>query len=373
MANTYALHFHDAAGHYLGLLSSFVKLELARKENEPGAMVLTLDPNTDTRLFRIDGRVEVMRRVWGYKPYLEGECYWLIRNYEWGYDQNGEKSLIIEAEDAFSLLKRRICDYQQDDDEVPEWLNSDDLLKALVREQMGSLVADPARDWSAHLAVNADKSAGPLLQLSRNGAARRPLIDVMKEYADMSWANGTRLFYDISGTVESGLRFATYLGSRGVNHGMTSGAPRILSRSANNLLSSRMRMDYSGEATFVYTYGAGVGSGLETYASDPARIAVSPFGRIETVADAPSNLTNPNDVQGYADAALYRARPRRSFEGNYQEVENLLYGVHFGFGDIVVAQMDGVSMDVHVDAVSIVNQGGQDTVNIQCRNEVYIP
>ena len=131
----------------------------------------------------------------------------------------------------------------------------------------------------------------------------------------------------------------------------------IVSQEHYNRLEPSLTEDWEDEWNFVYATGQGEGDQrVVKTAQDDIRIGISPFNRREYVRDS-RQASIDESVQAEANAALEEGRPKRVFNGTISQTEGCIYGVHWEWGDIVTAEYDGLSIDCHVDAVTVTIDG----------------
>lgn len=105
-------------------------------------------------------------------------------------------------------------------------------------------------------------------------------------------------------------------------------------------------------------------------ASDPTRIAASPFGRIELWKDS-RNTEDATALQDEANATLRSRRPRQLFAGKVVDTPESAFGVHYNFGDFVTGEFDGSVFECRLDAfrLTVGQNGASETIDINLRVE----
>lgn len=360
-------------------LTKVIRCAYARGENDAGEMTLVLpDGWYDPSLFLPHSRFVVETWQPGQAPYADLDTVWFMVDGPF-YDlaDDGSEIVTVECQDAlgFVLSGHHVAANQYDADAY-KLDEADDMCKAVVREQMGTLAADTARDLSAYLGVAADTAAAPIIRL---GFERLPVLEALQKIAHASAeaATPTWLGFDVvlANPATGALEFRTYTGQRGADHRSPSGAagPVVLSAISGTLSRVRSGRAYRGAASVVYAAGESVGD-LKPVVSeqDDALIALSPFGRRELYVDtqAPDAAT----LQWEAKAALRRARPRQFLEARVQENAQALRGVHWNWGDRVTAEHRSETYDARVEKIGVTlepAQGGglRDTVEVLIRGE----
>ena len=353
----YAVIINDAFGNRLLVPNDWVTFELVRVENDVGALTLTLPGYYPRSLFKKDGLIEIWRQVGNGAPYLETETLWLQRRWRWTWNRTGSGVEILRRILCFDLnhlLRRRKVDYVAGSAQAAQRDEADDLLKAIAAQNLGASATDATRSWATYLDIQANATQAPVI---RKAFAKRTVLDVMQEIAQSSFEAGTYLAFDLmcksppnQGAFK--LEFRTYTGQRGVDHTFPGGNPPLLiGPEFGNLNNVEMDDDAEDEATRAIVAGSGQGAARQVARADDAgRQGESPFGLIEAYLDAFQSGTSLADE---ADALLRSREPRRTLTGDIEPTSGLLYGIHWNWGDLVTAQVDGESFDAHLRAVSI--------------------
>ena len=106
---------------------------------------------------------------------------------------------------------------------------------------------------------------------------------------------------------------------------------------------------------------------------DPtARVLASPWGRREAFHNASSSDVS-GAVQDEADAQLWAARPRLSFEGEIIETPVFRYGVEFSLGTLLTADTRGFSFECRMSNIHIsLGRDGGESIEIKVSQETVI-
>lgn len=343
--------------------NAYTRLELAYRERQIGTLTLDLPGLVDRGLLPVDGLVFVERSIDGAPPYLEGERAWLIQKASTFVGAQGRLSTRVVAVDGTDLLRRRIVDYDAGTSETDKTAAADNVMKAIVRENFVS-ATDTTRNLSSSLfSVDADLGAAPSIS---KAFTRREVLVVLQELAEAATLAGTYTTFDV---VWTGALFAfrTYTGQRGVDHSSTDRV--LLGPAYGNLTDAEDTLDASEEATRVIAGGQGEGADREIARADAtARQGASPYRLIEDFTNQ-NNTADPTQLADEADALLHLRRPRRVVSGTFIDTPGAQYGRHFGFGDLVVAEVNGVAVTCRVDAVHLTVAGGREEVDIRLRSE----
>jgi hypothetical protein len=363
------IRYRDPTGTpEIATFREFVRVEWSRKENEVGVLDIDLPPIYDLSLFKLDGRLEIWREVAG-RLFLEGETIFLLRDWQYA-TTSGQKTLHLKGFDANYLLgyngSGRIVPYN-DLAYIEKVDYCDDMMKAIVRENMGALALDTTRDLSTYLTVQVDRG---LAASSHKAFAQQCLLNIFQELATESLQRGTYLVFDIVYTGAAMLEFRTYVSQRGNDHRRTSDQPVIINQESNSLEEPVLDFDHADEVSFVYAGGQGTETLRPIYPlGDANRLGLSPFNRREQFVDA-SQTEDADQLETEARTALAAGRPKTVLTGRIVDTNNLLYGLHYGFGDVVVAEYDGYSFDAHLDIIHGVYENGVVVMDNHIRGEL---
>ena len=350
----YQIYYRTPEGDLLEIIQEFTKLEWARKENEIGAMSITMPRLLDKSVLRPDARLEIWRTAGG-RTSLVGNTVWFLQ--DWAITSG---YMELAAYDANWLLSGAIVAYDSGTTNAGcTSAAADDAMKAIVR---GNLTTDATsdRDISAWLSVDPDLT---LAEESTKDYSRRQVIRVLQELAEESREKGTYLAFDIVYQDSDSLAFKTFTGARGTNHGTTSVNPVILSEKFKSLEEVVYTEKHGREYTYIYAGGQGKGTlRLVEGVEDTTRSRRSPFGRREGWVDA-RMCSSSDSLVNEACAALEAARPVKMITGKIVETEGCQFMVHYDFGDIVVAQFEDLSVDAHIDAIHGMVENGKETLD----------
>jgi hypothetical protein len=337
----------------------FSRLIIERKENQVTESVLTLPYQAGiVALFPLDTRLEFYDN-----GRLEGETQWFVRvPPKLVYDELGVLVVEVHAVCALYLLSGRIVAYAAGSIQAVKSGPADDVIKALVRENLGALaIAD--RDLSAYLDVQADAGDGATVYKTM---PRRNVLLVCQEIARSTAQSGLPIFFDIVWT-GSRLEFRTYLEARGADHRAGSAAPIVLSPEFGTLSNASRSFDHRDEITVVYCAGQGRGDErMIVSVSDDARRTATPFNRRESFVDA-RYLALESSVATEADGSLWRRRPVQQIGGTFEDTDTWRYGRDWSWGDLAAGEFNGEVLDVRVHAVRIVVEGGDRSITGELR------
>lgn len=364
---SYFIEIMDPFGVKLAQLDTFTALDYVRTINDVGVLTMDLPVDVPTSLFRKDARLSVWRQPTGGAYQLETGTVWFVRRWQRTLSEKGERVLRVHAMSALYLTSGRIVAYDAGTAYASKTDYADDMIKAIVRENLGSSATDSDRDWSDYLTVEADLSSGESLS---KAFARRNVLTVLQEIAEASAEAGTRVYFDIVAPTSSTLEFRTYTGQRGTNRALSSSAPLIMSPELGNIASGDSLEDHSGEVTVVYAAGAGEGTDREvTEVEDATRTSTSPFGRREALRDARHGATGAA-LTAEGEAVLRESRPRISFAASLVDTPQARYGREWHWGDLVTVLFEGLAYDCHISTIRVTVKDGRETIQAALRAEV---
>lgn len=377
MNNTYTLWLTDNSGNRILPIDDFVdesgaSLTYVRSVNAVSPLTLTLPIDRYEYLFRdpqlwVDTRIEVWRRVNGGAEYLDTETVWFVRGFRKKLTQ---KVFQVTAHSANQLLDRAIVAYAAASAQAQKTDNIDDLMKAIVRENLGSS-AGVGRVRTG-FTVQADASLGTS---TTKAFSYRNVLDVLQDLAQESGTTAAPIFFDIVGVITvdgiTSIEFRTYANQRGLDRTYASQLNGItLSTDDSTLNDAEIAYDFSNEINAIYVGGSGQEADRIVVAvSDTARINTSPLNRSEGFVNySNSNVTSVLQSAGYA--VLRDSRPKKIITANIQNTTNLMYGRDWYWGDKVTAQVDTDTFNARIDAVQVSITGGKEDIKAMIKGEL---
>lgn len=363
----------DKSRHRLALFTD-IGLQLAdlrqiesfnyfRAANDVGGFKLILKQDFDVTLISVDHIIQFWRQAKGgeEKLMMSGLC----RKWGWFEDRSGEDRFFVEGVDQNDLIDRRIIAYAAEESEsFKEAIEADDMIKAIIRENMGALApVDEAGRPRAYdpnyFSVMADTTEGPAV--TRNFPWRF-VLPVIQEIAQSSRDLGSPLYFDvIPSATPAVFEFQTFIPLLGVDRSMDTAVPIIFSKEMENLSSPRWEEDWFTERNYVYGGGQGEASDRVIDPEDDVwRMHKSLWNRREAFQDAREETT----IQGVANKAferMQRERPVVRFEGDLLDTPNTRFGADWDYGDKVTAKYRGREFSGIVDGYTIkVNKLGEE-------------
>lgn len=354
----------DARGNRIMLLDGMMGLSLVRVANNVGAWDIILPGDFDVNLVRLDGMVEFWRTPEGGSKKLinVGMC----RGWTYSGDDAGLETLIIWGCDGVELLNRRIVAYAADSAQASKNTLADNMIKAIVRENLGAL-AVAARDLTAlNFTVAPDVGLGPTIELK---FAWKPVLQVCQDIAGASREAGTDLYFDVVPVVISttaiGFEFRTYVNQIGMDRTLTGGNPMYIGKEWGNLSSPSLGMDYSKNLNYIYGGGDGEGADRLIVEVSNTWATASVWNRVEGFADARNEIT-AGGITTICRKVLDACIPREKFSGTVLDTGQARYGIDWEFGDKVTVNYKGFQTDGMIRAVKIVlDESGAESIDVK--------
>ncbi len=359
----YSVYLCDMFGVLVADASNFTSLTYTRIVNDVGELTLTLPGDFPiSRIVAPDGLIQVFRRYPGSsREVLDTETVWIITGRRQTIGDDGQRRIEVRAQTPLRILGApgRFIDAVAESAQAQKTAAADNMMKAIVREQAGSL-ASGARNLTPYLSVAADTSAAPSLT---KAFAWRPVLTVLQEIADASAQSGTYLAFDIVAPTPSTLEFRTYISQRGVDRRFPGGVtPLMFGSDFGNIAGCELDEAWEDEVTYAKTGGQGEGAGrLTGEAVDATRAALSPFARREVFVSATS-YNQSSGLDAEAQARVRSGRPRRIISGKIASVRGSLYGLDWSWGDFITVQALGVQIDCRIDAVTVEVRDGRERI-----------
>jgi len=226
----YEVSLTNSLGNPIDSLNDFRRLQYARAFNQVGNLSIVIPDRFAPTDIRRDHRIYVHRSVGNQLPALDTNTFWLVSSVTHRPDTN---DMLIKAKDMLWILNRRIVGYTAqtpyaDKTQVElgngNQLPIDDLMKAYLRENAGSLVLTASREIGI-LTIAADRSLAPV---GEKQASYQQLIAVFQDLASMSAQKGVPLYFDVRTNASGGIYFEVFADYLGTNRGSDSINPLII-------------------------------------------------------------------------------------------------------------------------------------------------
>ncbi len=346
-------------GERLTLLSEFANLQYTIVLQEVGVLTVELPPIYPDSLFAKDRQIQVWRDVDGL---MRLERAYLVRRILDATDKEGRRTIMLTGLDGNYLLDGPIVAYAAGSSEAEKTDYADDLMKAIVRENLGALATDADRTLDAgHFSVEADLSLGPSIQ---RAFAYRNVLQVLNDLSGQARTAGSEVYFDVASAAPDSWQFRTFTGQPGMDRRFPGGVnPILLSVETGALTEPAWDQDWTAERSVVYAGGQGEGADrVIVEREDTERSGGSIWSRREAFVDARNESTTAG-VTAVADEELARLRPRRRFTARLISTPAFLYGRDWGWGDRVSASYQGLQHDSLVTAVRVrISESGLETV-----------
>ena len=361
----YEIDWFTDAGVKLGVIQAFTSLEYVRTENTIGSMVLTI-PRELMRYedFAVGQLFEIWREKHGSLE-LQNDTAYFLQDWQFYTDRDGKEYIQLYATDANWLLDTAIVWAYAGSAQAEKTGKPDDMMKAIVREQLGDLAAAERRK----LSVQNDVGAGGTSVTK--AFAYRDVLTVLQELADVANENGVYLVFDVVRTAPATFQFRTYAGQRGTDHSRTSGDPRLVGKQYGNLAEASFGAFHSDERNWVLVAGKGEEADRITVQRyNTSRIGSSKWNRREYFKDSRDNDSTAA-LQADGDEVLNDHKPKQILTGRLLDTPGMQFGVHYQFGDIVTAQAFGYNVDCHISSVRVkVDQDNGEQIDVRLRGEL---
>lgn len=321
--------------------------EGGRTENDIGTLTLILPGNIySVRDFDQDGEIYVRRSIGGAEPTLLGKTFFFVDpKIRHQTTEEGEKQLVLTCSDPISLIKRRIVAYYAGNAYTSRADLSDDLVKAIMRENYGASAVDATRNLSARLTIQGDLSLGTAVT---DDIAWQQIDSVISNLCEQSWAYNYRLLFDFIATGYGTLDFQTYIGYSGIDHSSDSGDPIVVSDEDGTLAEGYYEEDYTDEFNSTYVGGRGYEDRRNVQnAQDAARVGAS-FWNLREKFIGEVNTTSATKILNAANRELSKGRPIKRQGGRIIQVEGVTFGLDFDYGDLITTEYIGNSMDARL-------------------------
>lgn len=359
----YAIYLYRDDGTRIAKLTRVQAFRYSHVLNNIGDFSIILPFDFDRNLIKRNYRVGFWRKPHGRSTTLD--FMGLIKLHE----RAGEPIVrTIGGKALNTLIKQRIIAYPAGGQYAAysdKKDNADDMMKAVIRENMGSLALNTVRSLSStYFSVASDVSAGPTIwrQFSNDN-----LLATLIKFSDGAREDGTEIYFDIVPVTETQFEFRTYTNQRGRDRTVDGRAPVILRGDA--LLGPEYVEDWTEEANTVYAGGAGEGDRRLLTSVNSSEAISDAFARAETFYDG--REVQQSALIDAANSELIARRAVRKFTAGIGNIPGALYGVDWQFGDRVTAYYDDERFDCMIRSVECsVDASGYESVG--ARLEVVI-
>ena len=350
------------ADYALDYLETPRRFTAVRALNAVGQFELVLPGSWDYRLARLDSRLAVWRRPSGGRRYLEAA--FLVRSVERVWD-NGTETVVLRGPDYNDLLASRIVAYATGSSQAEKSAAADNLMRAVVRENLGASATDSDRDLSAvGFSVEADTGSASSLDMA---FAWKNVLRTLQDVARAAWEkNSERIYFGVV-PLGSGWssRFQVRVGWWNADHRYPGGAhgPLMFGPGFGNVSSVRVGLDRRKEFNHVYAGGRGEeDERIVVEAETSSLVDDSPLNRRESFFDGRSYDTTAR-LTAAANARLREGRPLRIAEARVDKPSRD-YGVSWWFGDLLTVTYGDESFDAIACKVRLDWADGEERLQV---------
>lgn len=334
-------------------MDNFEQLEYTRAINGRGAhgwgsyVLTTYGANPLVEHFALDHIVAVHRRAPGedWRRDFDG----LHRQGRFFYDDSGKEHFVSVGSDLKSLLKRPIIRPDAGADFFSRTDAFTDIMRELVRWQMGPLAVDPARTFP-NVVIQADTHQGAsFLRNIRH-------VKLYQELETLSGAGGAD--FDLVRIDPATLSFQVFYPRQGADRRLSNlegNAPVIFSLEMANMHSPSVVSDRTTEVTVVYVAGDGIGAAreiVERFSLTNAQYD-SPWNRVEEFLEASQDASTAV-LNAYGDGFLAEQREQLTFSCEALPTASCLYGRDWDLGDLVTGRYRATDYSLRVIEVKVV-------------------
>lgn len=287
-------------------------------------------------LIERDGQIECRWRddEYGVPDHQEYEGFFRVISNK--YTRKDGHIATLKAVSYLDLLRRTIVDAAAGTAQADKNGAAETVLKAYVDEQAGPGAGARARSG---LSVEVDSADGDTVNMTESG---QNLLDVCQRIARIGGGD-----FDIVGTGPATFELRWYAGQRGTDRSSTV----IFSIERGNLEDATWDI-WGEDVNAVLVAGQGEGAARQrTWYTDAARMAATTWNRIETFIDA-RDTSEANTHASRAAEEMERSRPKQPCTFRALHMPGCMYGLHYGFGDLVKVELGGMAYTKKVAKVS---------------------
>jgi len=340
-------------GTPIQILENYTFLRYTRSVNGIGWIEVHMPHDFDFSILGLDRLIEIWRSPPGED--LKWQMTGFLRR--WGAETiRGQTHVFLEGPGQNHIIDNRIVAYLGDQAETEKSGLADDVMKAVVRENVAPSSGNDPYGRSrvqVNFTVAADASAGPQYD---GDFPWQALPDVLREISDQAHAKGTPVYWDIVQMTPGNFQFRTFVNQRGIDRTIDPVA-LTFGQEFGNMTDPRWEEDWTEERNIIY--GGGQGEG-QNRVIDPEKDVGRTFRTIWNRREGFQDARGEKTVLGVAKKAFARlveSKPRRRLSGRLLSVPGSLYDVHWGFGDRVPATAFGFQFEGFVQSVTITLRG----------------
>ena len=358
---TYEIWLDEPNGNRLKLLDKVESFNATKLVNNKGVLSMILPPDYDSYI-KLDGIIEIWRK--GDEGSLKLFNAYFIRKWEF-IDKNGVDITVISGYDGVDLLDRRIVAYAAASATSAKTDYADDMIKAVVVENLGGSATDTDRDLSGYdIDIDADLSDAPSLTMN---FAYRNVLNLARDIADSSRKSGTRLYFDVQPKIVTGdkMGWQVVTSVDQPRQDRTGTDQVFFGKKWGNLSGARITYDHTNEKTVVYAGGQGLEADRTVEErEDTDRSGASIYNRIEGFYNVSGQAETQAAVQAAGDARLSELRPAFRFSGVLKDTPQARLFVDWNFGDRVVVEYRDRQLNAIITSLTLaLSNDGNETIS----------
>ena len=352
-------------GGRLAYLNKIGGFSYVKCVNGPGKFSLTLPSSFDRSLISTDYLIEFWLAPTPTAP-LVLDFVGMIERPEYPTDRNGNQQVVLKGTCPTGLLSRRIVAYKAGTAGASKADYADDMMKAIVDENLGAS-AGTGRDLTGlGFHVQADSSSGPYLQ---ENFSYQNVLRVAQRVSQAARGMGNEVFFAVVPVSTTRFEFRTWINQPGNDL-----ARRVFfGYEYRNMENANLIEDHSRVQNWIYSGGRGEEDNrplLEV--GDLASAYESAWNRREGFADARQETVN-EAIWTIGRQALSDNRTRRYFDGTLISTRQALYGRDWNVGDRVSVSYLNRLFDVIIRAVQVaVDARGKETIVSKVEEDLEI-
>lgn len=357
MGTEYELVLYTQDGLRLAVIDQAVDFEYLRVLNGLGRFHVNLPVGFDKALIAKNRRIGFWRKPAGgaRSQDFHGIVTRPVRRQSTG-------TVVARAIAGYSsnlLLRRKFVNYSAGSSQAEQSGPADNVMKAIVRENLGSSASGARQLPSTIFSVASDAGRGPTIS---RAFAWKNVLEILQELSNDARQKGTEVYFDVVPVSENQVEFRTYIGQPGADRTAGGPIPLIVGVDYDNLKDAEYDENFDDEVNAVSAGGQGEGAARVRATAVTPEASNNPFARAELFLDA-RHEANGNALLDIAEAELIAQRGTRRFSTQIQEAPGTIYGVDWSFGDRVTATFDGEQFDCLIRAVEVkVDGNGKEQI-----------
>lgn len=363
------IDLQNADGETIALITKFVALSYTLTTNNISILELIID-GFDLPITNFDRnyRIRITRN-----GNLEGDAPWFIKFKSVSNTRGAYRIAIIAFHSNWLLKTRSILYYTGSTGARVSNIKADDLIKRIVRQNLGSLsqtatahvsgVDDNYRDivptnLSSIFTVATDTGQASVTSMSY---PRRKMLDVLNQIAQDSYQAGTPLFFGIEENSSGLLEFRT----RTEQWRDDKTTDLVISPEFSNLDQVMRTWDWTEEGSVAVALGQGNLNARAVSTTRDTTITDANILNWNEVSLNSSQSSNTTELNRAAASLLYNNRVKESFSGVLQDTESFKYGRDWKWGDRLTAHYLGEEIDCWANVVTVSIADGKESISAQ--------